>query len=206
MNFVSTDRRAVRTRKAIQSHFLDLLLRKKFNEITVKDIVSAANVGRGTFYLHYEDKFDLLEKVTEEGLAATIDRFHPKSFIKGGTVEPELLIDFVSGMFDHFQKNERFFRAMFFNEGLPSFGVRMQQGFLRKFYSEIHGLPPEMRPTDPITMEILPVFVSSGMIGLVGWWLRNEMRISKEDVANRVLQIMTRGPLQTLGFRVDRQP
>ena len=46
------DLRVTRTREAIRSRFLDLLLQKNFNDITVKDIAAAANIGRGTFYLH----------------------------------------------------------------------------------------------------------------------------------------------------------
>lgn len=205
MNTSSTDLRAVKTRAAIQSHFLDLLLEKNFNEITVKNIARAANIGRGTFYLHYEDKFDLLGKLMDEGLTATIDNFHPHEYFQNGRVIPDRIVHFALEIFDHFSNNERFFRAMLFNEGISSFRYRMQQRFLQKFRHEVQDLPAAGGVSDPITMEILPIFISSGMIGLVGWWFKNNMRISKEDMARKIFQVMTKGPLQTLGFVIDEE-
>lgn len=203
MHSGSTDLRVVKTRLAIQSRFLDLLLKKNFNELTVKDITSAANIGRGTFYLHYQDKYDLLEKVIEEGLGATIDKFQPHEYLVGGQVIPERIIQFVLKIFEHFRENERFFRAMLFNEGIPMFRHRMQQRFLKKFHHEVEliGLPGQV--ADPSTLEILPIFISSGMIGLVGWWFENQMRIPEKDMARKVFLVMTQGPLKTFGFRVE---
>ncbi|GGL49509.1 TetR/AcrR family transcriptional regulator [Sporolactobacillus putidus] len=205
MNTLSTDLRAIKTRAAIQSHFIDLLLEKNFNEITVKDIARAANIGRGTFYLHYTDKFDLLGKLMDEGLKSATDNFQPKAYFKEGKVLPERLVGYALKMFDHFQEHERFYRAMLFNEGISSFRYRMQQSYLKKFRHEIQELSQANRMSDPITMEILPIFISSGMIGLVGWWFKNNMRISKEYMARKVFQVMTKGPLQVLGFAIDEE-
>lgn len=205
MNANTMDLRVVKTRAAIQSHFLDLLLQKNFNEITVKDIAQAANIGRGTFYLHYVDKFDLLDKVMEEGLSATVDHFQPQSSFEDGKLVPSRLIGIVLTIFEHFRENERFFRAMLFNEGIPNFRRRMQQRFLRRFYKEISNMTPITAGADPITMEILPIFITSGMIGLVGWWFQNNMRISEKDMARKVFQMMAKGPIQTLGFNVENK-
>ncbi|MDF2910727.1 MAG: TetR/AcrR family transcriptional regulator [Sporolactobacillus laevolacticus] len=203
MHSGSTDLRVVKTRLAIQSRFLDLLLKKNFNELTVKDITSAANIGRGTFYLHYQDKYDLLEKVIEEGLETTIDMFQPHEFISGGQVIPERIIQFILEIFKHFRANERFFRAMLFNEGIPVFRHRMQQRFLKKFHNEVELIGLKDKLTDPATLEILPIFISSGMIGLVGWWFENQMRIPEKDMARKIFLVMTQGPLKTFGLRVE---
>ncbi|TGA97955.1 TetR/AcrR family transcriptional regulator [Sporolactobacillus shoreae] len=205
MDKSSSDLRVVKTRAAIQSHFLELLLQKNFNEITVIDIAKAANIGRGTFYLHYIDKFDLLEKVMEEGLSETVSHFQPETYFDNGRAIPDRMIHFVLSMFGHFRENERFFRAMLFNKGIPNFKSRMQQLFLSKFRREISSMVPMTSGVDPITMEILPVFISSGMIGLVEWWFRNNMRISEKDMARKIFQVMTRGPLQTLGFTIEEK-
>lgn len=53
------DRRIAKTQNAIQSAFLEMLLKVGFDAITVKDITEKANISRKTFYLHYMDKFDL---------------------------------------------------------------------------------------------------------------------------------------------------
>ncbi|MGC9357260.1 MAG: TetR/AcrR family transcriptional regulator [Anaerolineae bacterium] len=58
------DRRVRRTRKALQEALLALIMEKRYNLITVEEIAQHANVGRTTFYLHYQDKDDLLLEVT----------------------------------------------------------------------------------------------------------------------------------------------
>ncbi|MGC9357012.1 MAG: TetR/AcrR family transcriptional regulator [Anaerolineae bacterium] len=58
------DRRVQRTRKALQEALLSLIMEKRYNPITVEEIAERANVGRTTFYLHYQDKDDLLLEVT----------------------------------------------------------------------------------------------------------------------------------------------
>lgn len=55
----------LKTKKKIKDALTDLIFEKGFNSITVKDIASRAKINRGTFYLHYTDKYDLLESLEE---------------------------------------------------------------------------------------------------------------------------------------------
>ena len=60
------DRRAVRTKKAIRTAFLSLLEEKSLNQITVAELSRRADLGRGTFYLHYKDVYDLYEHIEDD--------------------------------------------------------------------------------------------------------------------------------------------
>lgn len=46
--------------------FMDLSGKKEFKDITIKDITTDAMINRATFYYHFEDIYDLLERVLEE--------------------------------------------------------------------------------------------------------------------------------------------
>lgn len=73
MSQEKTDPRILRTRKLIMDSFIELSGKKEFKDITIKDITSEAMVNRATFYYHFQDKFDLLEKVLSEVLLINLN-------------------------------------------------------------------------------------------------------------------------------------
>ena len=56
------DRRVRKTRRQLKECLTHLLKEKKIQDITVRELAEMADINRGTFYLHYKDVFDLLEK------------------------------------------------------------------------------------------------------------------------------------------------
>jgi len=59
------DRRVQRTKQLIESALIELTVKKGYDKVSVQDIVDFANVGRATFYAHYEDKDDLFTQSIE---------------------------------------------------------------------------------------------------------------------------------------------
>lgn len=76
------DLRTRRTKTQIEMAFFRLLKKKGFKALTVQDISKSAGVGRSTFYSHYYDKYDLLEKLvstyTDQFSAVVRQRFNIK--------------------------------------------------------------------------------------------------------------------------------
>ncbi|WP_342436516.1 TetR/AcrR family transcriptional regulator [Paenibacillus sp. FSL L8-0436] len=60
------DRRIRKSQEAIKAAVIELMIEKKFDQITIQDISDRADISRRTIYLHYTDKFDLLDKLIEE--------------------------------------------------------------------------------------------------------------------------------------------
>ncbi|MGN0295047.1 MAG: TetR/AcrR family transcriptional regulator [Lachnospiraceae bacterium] len=60
------DLRTVRTKTRIKQTFLELMKKKAFGKITVTEICSSLGINRGTFYLHYQDLYDVLDELEEE--------------------------------------------------------------------------------------------------------------------------------------------
>jgi AcrR family transcriptional regulator len=75
----SEDPRYIRTRNLIMEAFLQLVIEKKYEQITIKDITARATVNRATFYYHFLDKIDLSEKVMKEILLREVLR-HVSSY------------------------------------------------------------------------------------------------------------------------------
>jgi AcrR family transcriptional regulator len=59
------DRRIQRTRQQLRQALLSLMLERGYDSLSVQDITDRANLGRATFYLHYQDKDDLLIECME---------------------------------------------------------------------------------------------------------------------------------------------
>jgi len=76
------DRRYVKTENAIQNAFLSLIVEKEYSQIRVTDIVNRANIGRKTFYLHYESKEDVLASI-RNNLFQTTDAKITKYVMRG---------------------------------------------------------------------------------------------------------------------------
>jgi AcrR family transcriptional regulator len=68
-----TDPRVLRTRKLIMDAFIELSGKTEFKDITIKDITTEAMINRATFYYHFEDIYDLLEKVLSEVLLVNLN-------------------------------------------------------------------------------------------------------------------------------------
>lgn len=68
------DPRVLRTRQLIREAFSILLQKKEFDAITIKDISQGAGINRATFYAHYEDKYALLEEITEQAFYKMIPK------------------------------------------------------------------------------------------------------------------------------------
>ncbi|MDQ0970186.1 AcrR family transcriptional regulator [Neobacillus niacini] len=68
-----TDPRVLRTRRLIMDSFIELSAKKEFKDITIKDITTEAMINRATFYYHFEDIFDLLEKALSEVLLVNLN-------------------------------------------------------------------------------------------------------------------------------------
>ena len=62
------DERVIKTKKLIKIALSELIQEKGFDHVIKTDLTQRANINRGTFYLHYQDKYDLLEKFENEVL------------------------------------------------------------------------------------------------------------------------------------------
>ena len=60
------DRRVKKSRAAIYQAFLTLLNQKSYESLTVQEIIDLADVGRSTFYAHFETKEALLEEMCQD--------------------------------------------------------------------------------------------------------------------------------------------
>ncbi len=68
------DPRVLRTRRALENSFGELLQEKGFEAITVQDITRRAGLNRATFYAHFPDKQALLDQRIRQAFLAEVDK------------------------------------------------------------------------------------------------------------------------------------
>ena len=61
-----TDRRVLRTKRLLTEGLMTLLMQKDIKDISVRELADYADINRCTFYLHYKDIYDMIEKIEDE--------------------------------------------------------------------------------------------------------------------------------------------
>src|SRR5713226_5632016 len=104
------DRRVQRTRQLLQGALLSLIREKGFEALSVQDIIDRANVGRATFYAHFDNKEDLLVSGFD-GLRAALKELQRQAHMRTASSD-ERLFAFSHEMFAHIAEYRKVFRAM----------------------------------------------------------------------------------------------
>jgi len=187
---MSHDRRVRKTQTAIKDALITLLEKKRFEEITIQEISDLADVNRSTFYTHFIDKYDLLDKMENE----KIDEI--RSFLESSKNDDELKIsvsqlretmDFViNSIGEHLD-----FYKLMFNLGKES-------NLHEKLYELLTGhLNHVVNDNDKIGDIPFPYFmsyVSGAGLSLIRHWVEDENRISKEELIQHFYEIVNNGP------------
>lgn len=178
---VKTDRRILRSKQAITRAFLELFAEKDFKEMTINDIADRANVNRGTVYLHYVDKYDLLDKCIEEHIMAMISLCE-----KGEAEEPDQgLISDPQPVFDYLKDHFAFFSAMFSTQRVFVFRDRLQDSISVSIVDKMSN----EEPRGDAESEMNAHFMASAFIGIVEWWVRRRMPHSSAFMADQVRRL-----------------
>lgn len=186
------DRRVKRTRRNLQQALHDLMTRKRYDAITVQDIIEEADVGRSTFYAHYQDKEDLA--VSE--LFRIMDDLNRA--IADSDPEGERLLP-TKGLFDHIAENPHVFGSMLHDRGMEFFFDQGQQYWADRIEERLLGvLPPGHDPELPVRMAA--AITAGTLVTMLRWWLENKMPYSADQMAQFADQLILPGIWKTLGI------
>lgn len=169
------DRRILKSQEAIKNALIELMTEKGFDQITIQDIANKANVGRRTFYLHYMDKYDLIDKITEEHmheLSVLCETASEMNYI-----DAELL------WFEYFERHYLFFSLMLASKGAHLFRHRFLELVTEELQKDMN-----ISESEDVTIQ----FFGAAIVGIVEWWFTNEKPYSPQVMAERVGTILER--------------
>ncbi|MDQ0194730.1 TetR/AcrR family transcriptional regulator [Paenibacillus wynnii] len=177
------DRRIHKTRNAIIEAFVGLMAEKNFEQITINEIADKANVNRGTIYLHYVDKHDLLEQCIEIHLDQLFQKCPP-----GGDTDNFSSKDLMLRMFEYLEQHAFFYSTILTNKGIPAFRKRLLDMAKNSLSEQIN----KSGSNQNIQNEVLIQFLASAGVGVIEWWITNSMPYPAKDMVEEFWQLLER--------------
>ena len=168
------DRRINKTIMAIDNAFIDLLKKYNFEKITVKMICEKADIERRTFYLHFQNKYDLLKYL----ICKQMKKFkndYPKQKNNDKTV-----IDFYLMVLNFYDKNHLIIYNIY--QGRGSFIIRKEiQSIFIDYLQKRYGVASD---------QIIIMFCAAGISRIFEAYINNKITEDKKVIAENIVKII----------------
>jgi AcrR family transcriptional regulator len=193
-----TDLRILRSKHSIREAFIQLLNEKGYEAITIQDIADKAMINRNTFYLHYQNKPDLLNTCIDELLEEMKNALALCPSSKS-PVNVSKLEQVMQTILEHIIDNISFYKAMLVEENrIHVFQTKMENIIKSRINDGIEHTQLE------ISKEFLLQYIASAFMGVVVWWLKNDLIYSPREIATQFVKILTQGHLKAAGIAIDK--
>jgi AcrR family transcriptional regulator len=176
-----TDLRVVKTKQAIYDAFFELMETEGFAKITIEKLAKRALISRNTFYLHYADKFDLLEKIEDEVLAEMWEILEqiPIELVARQGLGQEVAVAQFRRMFSFVKGNSRFYTLIVVQKGDPAFMSRLGNIITETINAKLAETTLKLQlPERYIVACIVNVHIA-----LISEWIVGGMKETPEEIA-----------------------
>jgi AcrR family transcriptional regulator len=172
------------TKQNMIDAFWSFYSHKRIEDITVKEITEKAGYNRGTFYEYFTDVYDVLEQI-ENSLIPGIDELPPVK--KPSDSTGDLPIDIFLKMYE---RNNKYYSILLGEKGDPAFAGKLKRAvkpIIRNAYNE--------KNIDMTEMDYILEFILSAMIGILGYWFKENKSLSAEKLIALIYDLMEGGVL-----------
>ena len=183
-----TDPRVIRTRRLLHDALVALILERGYDTIRIQNITDKAGLRRATFYLHYRDKEELMFEILREFYEALEHELESLPFA-AMTLEGERAVQLA--VFKHAQQHAGLYKAIFCGQGAAAI-MRYVRDYLVHSYQAMCAVDHRLASGN-VPLEILGTFESSVKIGMVQWWLDNDMPYTPEQMADLCARLTMQG-------------
>lgn len=172
-NSVNNDRRIQRTRNALRQAMMALLIERGWDDLNVLDICERANIGRSTFYLHYQNK--------EELLASGLNDLRCALLADGAAManNQPMPMPFLRGLIAHVEENQKVFRSIVGRRSGHVVQIRFRKMILQLIEEDLaNSLPPGWQ------RDAASHYIAGALVELLGWWVDSKNAPSGDDIEN----------------------
>lgn len=177
---------AIRSRKMIRHAFVELVLEKDMEKITVKNIVDRAEISRGTFYAHYADIYAVIEEIENETMGKMVEFLN--DFKDIDLVQNPM--PFLLKMAHFLDQDIEFYRMLIYTKGAPTFITKLKEVLIEKILSYKETIP-SIQEREEFTVRVH--FFVGGLVSLYQDWFAGKFECSLEELTSFKSRIMIQG-------------
>lgn len=187
-----TDLRVIRTRQMIKNAFLELMSTIGFSKITVENLTKKAMISRNTFYLHYSDKYDLLDQLEAEMLQGIKDIIMeiPLETIVAAGLKHERISSVILRVFAYIKEQGAFFTLFMGEKGDPAFLNKLHETIKSVFVAK--NMSSYLRVPEQYAIALIIGIQTS----FIKEWLNCGMKESPDELVSIILPIVSDLPLK----------
>lgn len=176
---MKTDLRVRYTHKVIQEAFWKLLKEKPLAKITVKEVCDLAEINRGTFYKHYMDCYDLMDKLQEETIRQMEQRL--------ASIESMGTRSVLVSLLQTLQNDAGLFHILYTQGRSDAFMHRIVGCCYRYMETRIMRIPGMSQSDQFKGMNYS--FLVGGCSSAIEYWIHTGMKEPPEAVAEQILAL-----------------
>jgi len=177
---VRVDRRVVRTENAIFDAFISLCSEQRYEDISIRQIAERANIGRSTFYAHYNDKEDLVDRRMSHLFQVLTQAMNDDS---RDTLLPAY------GLLEHVYENRVAAAGLDLHFLSNKFNVHTVKIAKQQLAKKIHGGYQGQQ------LDVMANMLSGALISVMLSWVRAGMETPPEVIASHFYQALADLPL-----------
>ena len=170
------------TKMVLRESLMELMKTKPISAISIKEICAHADIGRSTFYTHYANQYDLLNKTQEETLAF-IDNVHTKYYFYKNTKRESLQM--LEEILQYIADNNKLIYILFSENGDINFQKKI---FSSMYEKNIMKSLTDILP-DEQTRQYYYLFIVTGSLGIIYHWIKNGMDKSVTELAHMIINL-----------------
>lgn len=166
---------------------IELLEKKDFEYITIREICITANVNRSTFYLHYENTVDLLEECFENAISKlykcyekinTVENYDKCNIEELCFITPKYLTPYLQ----YIKENQKLFKTITKNQTL--FNTRNE---FHKLFKDIFNPILNRFNVPEKKQKYMVLFFLNGVYAIINEWIKNNFKESIDDIINIIM-------------------
>ena len=178
-------RRRMRTREKLKQATFELMLESGYEHLSIKSITERADLGRGTFYLHFKDREDAVWALVEDSILAA-DSQAREAY--SGTMPADTLQALFLNIFRHVDQSRDLYSVILGSKGSAVTSSKIQDYLVEEFKRDTrdYGLTFKI---PAIPLEVYLQILVGAVVRLAYWWLETPNDLTPEELASMIGQV-----------------